>query len=250
MLFLIKFIYKTFFLPPGVFIVFLAVFAVWLHSREKRAARVLLFVTALFYLLSTDLVGDSLIRSLEKIHPQPSAVEGDVLVMLGGGATLDTPDIDGPGNLYGSAANRLLVTARLQRRTGLPVIISSGQSYSDSGNEPEIAKRQLVGLGVPPYKIITEEKSRNTSENAQFTKQVLDLNGYKRPVLITSAFHMKRSVRNFKNMGVDVQPFPADYYTSVRPYIYPGKFVPSSDGLAKSSIAIKEYLGNAALILQ
>lgn len=243
MLYLVKFLYKTFLLPPGIFIILLLAIGIRLYKREKWLAKALLLLTFFLYLFSTDYIGDVLIRSLENRYQPPTAINGDVLVMLGGGATLDTPDINGYGNLSGDAANRLLTTARLQIKTGLPIIISSGESYADSGNESQIAKRQLIGLGIAGSKIIIEDKSRDTRENARNTAQILNSSGFKHPVLITSAFHMDRSVRDFAKYGIIVQPYPADYITSIKPFIYPSKFIPTSDGLSKTSITIKEYLG-------
>lgn len=247
MLYLVKFIYYTFLLPPGIFIVALFVLCGWLYRKERKVAIALLVITSCLYILSTPFTGEALIRSLENRYSPSTTIDGDIIVMLGGGSTLDTPDIDGLGNLTGSAANRLLTTARLHFKTGLPILISSGKVYSDDGLETQIAKRQLIDLGVHENNIILEENSRNTAENAQNTKNVLASSQYSRPVLVTSAFHMERSVRNFAKNNINVQPYPTDYQTNNHLVFYPNKLIPTIGGLANSYIALHEYLGILAL---
>jgi uncharacterized SAM-binding protein YcdF (DUF218 family) len=182
---------------------------------------------------------------LEKKYHQPKIVKGDVIVMLGAGATGDTNDVDGRGELKGFGANRLITTARLYKLTKLPIIVSGGAVFKDSGNEAEIAKRQLVALGVPENKISLENKSLNTEQNAEFTKKVMNLKKLKRPILVTSAFHMERAVLNFSRFGITVVPFPTDFQTNQNMAIYPSKFVPSD--LMNARLALKEYLGILAL---
>jgi len=246
MIYLIKFIY-SFFLPPGFFLLLLIFFAFWLSKRDKAAAKILIGIVVIFYLFSTNYVGDLLITSLEGQNKMPAQISGDVIILLGGGATLDTPDLQGKGHLSGSAANRLLTAVRLQKRLAVPIIFTGGKVYQDSGNEALIAQRMLLDLGVPKEQIILETASRNTTENAQNTKTILLKNHFQKPILVTSAFHLPRSVLNFAKVGVRALPVPADYQSSVHLAIYLNKFTPSANGLMNSSIALREYLGILAL---
>ena len=240
MSYLIKFIYH-FFLPPGIFVVILVLLGLLLFRKEKLYAK-LLFVTAfLFYVCLIPITGQFLIRILENQYTPPTEIQGDVIVILGGGATLDTPDINGKGQLSGSAANRLLTGVRLYNKTHLPIIFSGGQVFPDTGNEAEIAKRQLISLGVPKDKIFLDNRSINTEENGEFTKTILKKNGWRNPLLVTSAFHMERSVRIFKSNHIQVVPYPTDYQSSKKIALYFNQFTPSSGEL--TFIAAKEYLG-------
>ncbi len=246
MLYIIKFIYG-FLLPPGIFILLLFFAGLWLFFRQKRGTGSFLLIVSLgLYLFSAEITGELLLHSLEKMYKPPKSIEGDVMVMLGGGATGGTADLDGTGQLTGHSANRLLTTARMYKKTHLPIIISGGAVFKDSGNEAEIAKRQLVSLGIPQEKILLDRKSLNTEQNAKYTKEILVASNFKHPVLITSAFHMKRSVLNFEKQGVSVQPYPTDYITSNQIAIYGNQFVPS--GLENTRLALKEYLGILALL--
>lgn len=242
MIYLIKFIY-SFILPPGLFIVLLLGISLWIWKRERKPALVLLGLTLVIYLSSTSWIGGLLIGSLERQYPQPKAPKGDIIVVLGGGATSGTPDFDGEGNLSGSAANRLLIAARLHRTTGLPILISGGKVFSDTGIESEISKRQLQALGIPAKDIFVENHSLNTEQNARFTAKMLKKYNFSSPILVTSAFHLPRAVIEFAKTGLQILPYPSDYWTSRPEKLYAVKLVPSSSGLSLTGTALKEYLG-------
>lgn len=243
MFYLIQILYTTFLLPPGIFVIFLVALCLWLFFRDRQAARILAVITAAFYLFSTGLVSGLLIRSLEHRYEPPAQVQGDVILLLGGGATLDTPNIGGAGHLSGSSANRLLTVAQLYYELKLPVIVSGGKVLETTGNEAEITERTLINLGVPPAKIIIENKSLNTTQNAEFTKALIDKHGFTQPILVTSAFHMERAVRQFAKAGQGVLPFPTDYQANKESFLTIYQLLPAATSLMDSQLAIKEYLG-------
>jgi len=246
-LYLIKFIYQTFLLPPGLFIV-LFLFLAWRIKRKNPGiAQKIGVLTLAFYLFSTPLVGDRLIHSLESRYQPSSPTGGDVIIMLGGGATLDTPNLNGKGHLSGSAANRLLTSLQLYQKLKVPIIISGGKVFQDTGGEAEIARHILIGAGVPAKKILLEDQSLNTTENAQYTKKVLEKHHYRDPILVTSAFHMLRSVEQFAKAGVKVRPYPTDYYTNMEQRFDFHQLIPSAGALDDVSRALKEYLGLLAI---
>ncbi|UQZ37755.1 YdcF family protein [Paenibacillus sp. PK3_47] len=242
MIYIIKFIY-SFVLPPGLFVVLLSGMTIWLWRKNRRPAVVLLGITVLLYLSMTSLVSDALVGSLERKYEQPARIRGDVIVVLGGGASSGTPDIDGEGNMFGHAANRLLTAARLYRETGIPVLFSGGQVFADSGNEANIAKRQLIGLGIPEADILVENESLNTEQNAVNTAEVMRENGLSRPVLVTSAFHMARAMEEFGAAGLTPLAYPTDYIASRGASFHSGKFSPSPGAASTTGTALKEYLG-------
>jgi uncharacterized SAM-binding protein YcdF (DUF218 family) len=244
---LIKFLYITFLLPPGLFIAAMTVLCLWLYRRKQHGVWALAILTGLLYLISTPLVGDYLMRSLENRYQPPSHVSGDVIVMLGGGATADTPNVHGTGHLLGFAANRLLTAAQLHYITGVPVIVSGGQVFANTGKEAEIAEHILRGLGIPANKIIVEGQSLNTTDNAKFTKAILDEQGFTRPILVTSAFHMERSVAQFTKYNMAVTPYPTDYQTNTRFIFEWYQLWPRADAFYNTQLVIKEYLGLLAV---
>ncbi|CAI6080014.1 hypothetical protein COHCIP112018_02872 [Cohnella sp. JJ-181] len=238
-------------LPPGIFVLLLLAAAVWLWKKARKQAWLIAGIALLFYLSVIPLTSQTLIRSLERQYDQPDAVQGDVIVVLGGGATRSTPDLGGEGNLGGGAANRLLTAVRLHRMTGLPILFSGGQVFSDSGNEADIARRQLIGLGVQDIDILVENRSLNTEQNAVYTAAMLRERGLSHPVLVTSAFHLPRAMGEFRRAGVEPEPFPTDYLASGgRLRLYAGMFAPNSGAAGTTGLALKEYLGMLAFKLR
>jgi uncharacterized SAM-binding protein YcdF (DUF218 family) len=239
--YIIKFLESLVF-PPGIFIVLLLAIGIISFQRHHTFASAILIVALLLYVASTSVVAYALIRPLETAYTPPKHPVGDVLVMLGGGATYGTPDVAGLGNLTGDGANRLLTTAMLYQKTKLPIVLTSGPMHGAT-SQSLIAKGQLVALGVPADAIITENNSLNTLQNAQFTKPILAKEGFTHPILITSAYHMRRAVLDFKHAGVQVTPYPCGYYTnSGEPASY-NRLFPSVASLSITELSLHEYLG-------
>jgi len=247
LIYFIKFLYSTFLFPPGSIIIALLLLSLYLHRKHCGSAKIAFIFTFAFYLTTIPLVGDQLIGSLEQKYQPPSDVRGDVIVMLGGGATLDTPNVDGFGHLSGFAANRLLTCAQLYNKLNLPVLVSGGKVLETTGSEADIAKVILMGLGVPGEKIIIENKSLNTTENAKFTKELIGKYGFVQPILVTSAFHMERAVLQFEKANLLVIPYPTDYQTNLHHSFQPHQLWPSASALLDVSLALKEYVGILAV---
>lgn len=242
MIYLLKF-GASFILIPGIFFLLTWFLSIYIWRRGLRCAAVAtVTVTFLFYLLSTGLVAGHLMSSLESVHEQPANPTGDVIIMLGGGATSDTPSLGDVGNITSSPASRLLLACELQKRLSVPIILSGGQVYEDSGKEAIIAKRELMRLGVPEEMIYTEANSLTTGQNAQFTAKILHEHGWSSPVLVTSAFHMERSVLNFEKQGVAVIPCPADYMANREQVFHYNKLMPQADSLHISNLVLREKL--------
>lgn len=94
--------------------------------------------------------------------------------------------------------------------------------------------------------IITDDKSLNTEENALNTAKILRQKGFVKPILVTSAFHMRRSVLFFKKNNIKVIPYPCDYRVNINKYITLDDFIPNSDAMNNLSITVKEYVGAIA----
>ena len=231
-------------LPPGIFILALFVLAWWLWKKrgEKRAAAVLFALTFAFYLLCTGFVAEKTMGWLESAYQPPERPAGDVIIMLGGGAYSDTPDVDGTGTLCASPASRLLTAVRLQRQLGVPILLSGGQVYEDTGAEAKIARRMLIDLGVPEEQILVETRSVNTTQNARYSAEILRAQDLTQPILVTSAFHMKRAVLNFKKQGIDVVPYPADYQVTHHPVFHYTKLRPQTEALLDNVTVLQETL--------
>lgn len=243
MVYFLKFC-ASFVLPPGIFFVMLFGISIYAYKklRQTKLAALIFTVTSAFYLISTNLVAGFLIGSLEETYSPPEKIEGDVIVMLGGGAFADVPDIDGAGSLCAAPSARLLTALRLYKKTNAPILLSGGQVYEDSGAEAKIAKRMLISLGVPENDIIVEDKSVNTTQNARFSAEILRKKHFEKPMLVTSAFHMRRAMLNFKNMGYICVPVPTDYMASKRRIFHYTKLRPQAESLYMSVTVFQELL--------
>jgi uncharacterized SAM-binding protein YcdF (DUF218 family) len=133
--------------------------------------------------------------------------------------------------LNGGKAKKIIFTG------GSGILFFKGESEASQGG------KFLRSFGVPESKIILEDQSRNTHENAVFTQSILQKEGYKSIILVTSAFHMKRALREFSNRGILVHPYPTDYRTLQAGTNAWDSYVPSVGALDTSTIAIKEWVG-------
>lgn len=242
MLLLVKWLY-AWLLPIGCIIVALAALTIYLFKRRVPGRKPLLLIVVLLYGLSLQPVCNFIMKPLENAYTPSPELDGDVIVLLGGGTRAGVPDIDGTGQVGSAAANRFLTAVRMQRKTGLPIILSGGAVLAYDANEAEIDKRMLLSLGVSEEKIFIDDQSRNTAENARFTKRICDEQGWSKPIVVTSAFHMPRSAQFFRREGMDIRPYPCDYYTSGDYHWSSFSIIPESFTLYTSCLAIKEYVG-------
>jgi len=231
-------------LPPGCFILafWALAFYVWRRKGEKRLAAVIAGLTFAFYLLCSPLVSEYSMAALENYYQPPQEPQGDVIIMLGGGAMPDSPDVDGDGALCAHPANRLLTAVRLQRELDVPILLSGGRVYSDTGDEARIAARILRSLGVPEEKILVETRSINTTQNAKFSADILREHGLTQPLLVTSAFHMNRAMLNFQKQGINCTAYPADYSVTHHPVFNYTKLRPTADALLDNVTVLQERL--------
>jgi uncharacterized SAM-binding protein YcdF (DUF218 family) len=241
-----KFVLQHLLLPPGIFIVLMAAVAIHaLFRRQWRTAFHMVLLAGTLDALSLAPVADRLTGGLEDRYAIPPHPRGDVIVLLGGGVSAGAPDLTGKGFPADGMLPRMIMAARLQRKLGVPVVVSGGKTFDHLEAEAPVVARVLADLGVPAEKIIPEGNSRDTAENARYTKRILDENGFRAPLLVTSAYHMPRSVALFLTAGIPVTPVPAGFRT------WKGKihrwvdYLPSADGLSRSTTALREYLGLA-----
>ena len=135
--------------------------------------------------------------------------------MLGGALS---PDVSHARNTVAlnEAAERLTAVAELARRYPDARIIFSGGSGAvifDERPEAEFALRLLETLGVAPGRVVAEDKSRNTVENARFSRELAQPKPGERWLLVTSAYHLPRAVGVFRKAGFPVEAYPVDWRT-------------------------------------
>ena len=247
MLIVLKLLY-AWLLPPGLFL--LAILVAYYYCRKSKNAHWLLLVFALVYLSSILAVSDKVIKLLEDQYGQPVVGElkgARAIVVLAGGSYDGVPDVDGPGQNSESSTVRLAAGLRLHRALHLPIVYSGGRIHDYTDTEANTGYRFLKACGVKEQYLIREDRSRNTAENAKYTKELCDRYHFDKVILVTSAYHMPRSVAFFKREGMDVIPYPTDYRTDKKTVLNAFAFTPLADSLHNTAIAMKEYLGLLAV---
>ncbi len=241
-MFVVKKVLTPFLLPPGIFVVLLFIGAAACFTRRRfRPAAWQCFLGLLVWALSAAPLPHALMRGLEADLTPPANPRGDVIILLGGGVLDRVFDLTGTGAPKEEALVRIVTTARLQQRLHLPVIISGGKVYAGIASEARVYRRLLIDLGVPPDRIIVEEDSRDTAENARYSKKICERLGYRAPILLTSAYHMKRALMSFKPYWQTIVPVPAGFKSwQDREYFW-HDYLPQS--FENSHRALREYLG-------
>lgn len=100
----------------------------------------------------------------------------------------------------------------------------------------------MLSLGVSPDKIILENKSQTTGQNARFSAEILRAKGLLHPILVTSATHMERAVLNFAKNGIQVTAYPTDYLSGKGTAFHYNYLAPSAGALYDTTIVLRERL--------
>lgn len=138
------------------------------------------------------------------LHIPSEITPSDCIVLLGGGVTPD-------GQLSTSSLERTTAAAIFFRKGLAPkIIISTGVTLKRAPHlsESKAMGETLTALGIPEEVILLEEQSRRTAENAREVSRLMKEMGCRDALLVTSAFHMKRSLLSFAKHGVKVHPAP------------------------------------------
>jgi uncharacterized SAM-binding protein YcdF (DUF218 family) len=165
----------------------------------------------------------------------------DAIVVLGGG--IRPPETTGAPPDLGEAADRVWFASKVYHAGKAPLVVASGghDAETTASSEAESMRLLLRDLGVPEGAIRLEDRSRNTRQNAEFTAALLLPEGARRILLVTSAYHMRRSAGLFERAGFEVIPAPTDH--EARTKMEAQDWLPRADALEGSAKAIKELVG-------
>jgi uncharacterized SAM-binding protein YcdF (DUF218 family) len=233
---------------PVSLAIFAGVFGiVLLFTRFARAGRVLMAgaIIALAVGLLTP-IGAVILRPLEDRFPQPSPnlPEPAGIIVLGG--AVETVRSEARGEVYLNAdAARMTTGVDLAHRYPKARLVYTGGSagFPREGPAEAISARKLwLSMGVPAEQMLFEAKSRNTWENAVFTRDLLKPKPGETWLLVTSAWHMTRSVGIFRRVGFPIVPYPVAYRTLGDERDFQMS-PPSLDKLAMLELGMREYIG-------
>jgi uncharacterized SAM-binding protein YcdF (DUF218 family) len=191
-------------------------------------------------------LGAVLLRPLEERFPPPPAdIPAPAGIIVLGGA-VDTEKSEARGQIYFRPdAARMTAGVELARRYPSARLVFTGGSGGLLGEGPAeaIGARILwLSLGVPEERMMFEAKSRNTWENALFTRDLVKPKPGETWLLVTSAWHMPRSVGIFQHLGFDVIPYPVAYRTfgDARDFLRPTRVF---DKVIMLDYGVREWVG-------
>lgn len=149
---------------------------------------------------------------------------------------------------FGRGADRVTHTVQLYKLGLIEKILISGGSgrLVDTGERESLQfKDAMLLMGVPGDVIITESETRNTHESAVKVKEIIASLGYKSEdcLLITSAFHMRRSLACYRKAGLHVDYFTTDFYSRPPQYYIDEFIIPKVEALEAWSKMEREWVG-------
>ena len=221
--------------------------AILMFTRFASLGRKLVMAAVLLLVIcGLSPLGNLLLYPLEQRFPTWDASRGapDGIIVLGASIEADLSTAHGTP-VVRSSPDRLIAAASLAHRYPKARVVFSGGSanlISNDAREADFAGAIFESLGISKSRLVMERASRNTQENAQFSKALLAPKDGERWLLVTSAFHMPRSIGLFRKAGFAVEAYPVDWRVGHR-----GDLMSFSnvilDGLGRTEIAVREWMG-------
>ena len=190
-------------------------------------------------------VGEIVLRPLEERFPRPAVLPERVagVVVLGGSVDpeLAAARDEASTNERAERLHALLRLARLYPEARLVFTGGSALLAGATASEADVARRYVAEAGLDPARVLFETRSRNTRENALYSKELARPQPGETWLLVTSAAHMPRSVGIFRAIGWPVTAWPVDYQTIGRLEL--SLYLNASDRLLDLDIGAHEWLG-------
>lgn len=235
----------AFLIAPITWVTALLLWALFTKDARKKC-KLLIITFCVFYFFSNSFIIDEFMRPYETPAVQESSltVKYDAAIVLGGMIEYDPTFVR---LQFNRAVDRLMQAVALYKDGKVKKIFISGGSGSileKNVLEGAILKEYLLKIGIPDSAVVVEKYSKNTHENAVFSKPILDSlykNG--KYILITSAFHMPRAIRCFKKAGISVTPYSVDRYSGPRKFVFDYMFFPATGALDEWNVLFHEWIG-------
>lgn len=173
---------------------------------------------------------------------QPDWGKRNVIIVLGYGTIRPAAQL--PVEPLSFAYPRIMTGAQLyqdcrSRHADCKLLVSGGDALGTGEPEAMVYRHALIALGVRAADILTDADSMNTWQNAQFTATLLRRHPANRVLLVTSSFHLRRSLLYFAHFGVAPTPWRADLWQPR------AGLRPRGENLAIAEVALHEWLGIA-----
>ncbi len=237
-------ILKSLILPPGGLLLLWLSGMLLLRHHAFLGRSLLWGGLGLGYLMSTPLLSGQLHQLLQS-YPALTAAQiaespARAIVVLSAERYKDAPEygVDTVGN---HTLVRIRYAAYLHRMTNLPVLVSGGHVFDREGDSLArvMADSLLQDFGID--QVWLEDRSRNTSENARFSREILQQKGVDSIYLVTHAIHMARAVASFEQTGLQVIPAPTRFHQRDMPWVM--QWLPNAGAMVENTMALHEMGG-------
>ena len=243
-----------FLIQPLNWVIALMLYALFskIPSRKRKA---LVAALCLVFFFTNHFLYNQVVKAWETdtLTADQIAQPYDIGILLGGYSNSHIRPSNDRQN-FSQRANRFLNAYELYKMGKVKKLLltgGSGDILEKNASEAEQMKSFLIRLGMPSEDIIVEGKSRNTYENAIFTKTILD-ESYPGAscLLITSAWHMPRSIGCYEKAGVKFTPYSVDFITEEDRWLPENTLIPDRNGFYFWEVLIKEWVGYLVYNLQ
>ena len=236
----------NYFLSPEIWIIAILLWA-WISKDPKRKKKLYRAGIIMLLFFTNPFIINHLVLAYQEERFEPSpADQYSAGILLGGLVGYDRKN-EKP--YFSEASDRFIQTARLYKTGHIKKILISGGNgtifQSRNFREADFLKNQMKDIGIPDSDIYIERNSRNTFENAVYSKKILDSLNLQGPfLLISSAMHLPRAKRIFKKQGLSIQPFACAFM--VKPSgdnFMEDNIIPKAGALLGWHFYLKEIVG-------
>jgi uncharacterized SAM-binding protein YcdF (DUF218 family) len=247
--------------PPGIVVLLLILTFLVNLKRPWLGAAMLVLSTIVLVAMSLPLTAHQLMNGLQNFAKPPQLVAmaekgpqaslyvpkdslndpPQAIVVLGSGRYTEAPEYDLEDTVSAQGLERLRYAAYLQRKTGLPILVSGGAPGGEDSAEAEHMRAVLTEDFHANVKWV-ERESRNTKQNARFSQTLLAESKVRHIYLVTNAWHMRRAAFSFEAAGLKVTPAPTGFHTLGRAARQYNAYLPSAQGMYFTSLAVREHL--------
>jgi uncharacterized SAM-binding protein YcdF (DUF218 family) len=240
-LFLLKKIIGLLVMPLSLVIILLFIAILFYRKRSNLSFNALIFATVILVISSLPPASDTFMAPLEDNYPAftRSSDPVDYIVVLGCSHTT-VHSLPATSQLKACSLERLVEAIRIYQIHPEAHIITSGFAADDESSNAEKVKQAAVLLGVPAYKIITENFPQDTEEEAELIAPRVR---NKNVVLVTNANHLPRAMKYFQQQGINATPAPASPWVKEGGHKNWSYYVPNANKLKQTSTAWYETLG-------
>ena len=238
----------AFCIKPIVWILSCFLLAFFIRN-ERRKRTIFLCGLILMILLTNDAFFQFIVKWWEPqvVKLKRTEKEYDFIILLGGYSDFQTAMGKSEFQIGIKGGNRLITALKLYKKgIGKKILLTggSGKLLGDKYGEAEYVAPFLKTLGIPDSALIIENKSRNTWENAVFSKNIIDsIQKNASCLLVTSALHMPRSKACFDKAGLATTIYPTDYYARKSDNLLKLLIEPSSSNLFAWEAVLHEWIG-------